>query len=240
MKDREEYIERLIKGELTPDEVNYLEKEIADDPGFAADIALYVSSIDALRARSAAETKERFRKLHKGSNNVVRMPFWKYAAAAAAVITVLFVGVYVFFPRNSPPEIADRYIEKNLAVLGVMMNNAPDSLQRAIALYNEGKLNAAGIYFESIAGRHPDNFKAREYAGIVSLRLENYDNALAHFDTLSKATHLYANPGKFYYSLTLFKRDRPGDVKSARSILQQLADSPGPHQRAARELLKQL
>ena len=61
--------------------------------------------------------------------------------------------------------------------------------------------------------------KQKKYAGIVALRLGEYDKAINHFVQLESYTHLYSNPGKFYHSLTLMKRDLPGDAERAKQLL---------------------
>lgn len=238
MDKNQEYIEQFLKGELSPEQIRDIDNRIVSDPEFANEMAFHISAMRALSAEANQQTKDRFRTIYSRRAKVVR-PAWTYAAAAAVLVCV-FVGTFYFISRPSATELAENYINTNLSSLGVSMSNSTDSLQTAIALYNDEKFKAAEIYFESIVQRAPDNYKAIEYCGIVSLRLENYDQALQYFETLSKATHLFANPGRFYYALTLLKRNRAGDVKSAKAILQQIVSTKGTNHRAANDLLKQL
>jgi tetratricopeptide (TPR) repeat protein len=238
MDKNQDYIEQFLKGELSPEQIRDIDNRIVNDPEFASEMAFHISSIQALRTEANQQFKQRFRTIYSQRTKVVR-PAWTYAAAAAVLVCV-FVGAFYFISKPSATELADNYINANLSSLGVTMNSGADSMQTAIALYNDGKFPEAQNHFESIVRRAPENYKAIEYCGIVSLRLENYDKALQYFDSLSNATQLYANPGRFYYSLTLLKRNRPGDVKSAKSILQQIVNTQGTNHRAANELLKQL
>lgn len=241
MSDKLEYIDDFFKGELDAEQLELFEKRILEDADFADELAFYLSSVYTLRQGISREKKEHFRTLlnkeSKPELKTVRL--WPYMSAAAAIVLIL-LSIYFFYPNRSPNEIAQSYIDKNLSSLSVMMNSTEDSVQRGVRLYNENKFDEASQTFERILKNNPDNYKAMEYAGIVSLRLENYDNALRHFEQLSKATHLYANSGNFYKSLTLMKRNRPGDVKQAKALLTRIVDEDSSNEQAARELLKEL
>jgi tetratricopeptide (TPR) repeat protein len=241
MSDKLEYIDDFFKGELDAEQLALFEKRILEDSDFADELAFYLSSVYTLRQGISKEKKDHFRTLFSNESNaeLKTFRFWPYMSAAAAIVLIL-IGVYFFYPDRSPNDIAQSYIDKNLSDLSVMMNSTEDSVQRGVRLYNENKLNEASQTFERILKSNPGDYKVMEYAGIVSLRLENYDNALKHFEELSKATHLYANSGNFYRSLTLMKRNRPGDVQQAKTLLTRIVDEGSSNEQAARELLKGL
>jgi tetratricopeptide (TPR) repeat protein len=238
MKEDLEYIDDYFKGGHSDEDRKLFEKRILEDPEFAGELSFYISSLHAVRLQSDEEKKERFRSLYVSPTRS-RSRLWTYIASAA-VITGLAIGVYLLYPASDAGKLADDYIEKNLSSLGVLMSSSKDSMENAIALYNENRIEEAGRLFETLVISHPTDHKAREYAGVVSLRLGNYDKALGYFESLSEMTELYANPGKFYVSLTLLKRNAPGDVKRAKTLLQQIVKEGAAKEQAARELLRQL
>ena len=77
---------------------------------------------------------------------------------------------------------------------------------------------------KSLAKNNPTNSEAKKYAGIVSLRLNNYDKALEYFTMLATDTGLYSNPGKFYKAITLLKRNKDGDKEAAKLLLEEVRD----------------
>ena len=241
MSDKLDHIDDFFKGELDAEQLESFERRIAEDPEFAEDVAFYLSSTGTLRQRVAEERKAHFRNLYEETNKRAHrtINLWPYMAAAAS-IAVILLGVYFLYPSASPEKIAETYINKNLATLSVVMRSSEDSVQRGLRLYNEHRFTEASQAFEQIIKNHPDQYKVREYAGIVSLRMNNYDNALAHFEQLSKATQLYANSGNFYISLTLLKRNRPGDAQQAKALLTRIVREGEANEEAARELLKRL
>ena len=241
MSDKLEYIDDFFKGELDAEQLELFEKRVLEDPDFADELAFYLSSVHTLRLGINKDRKDHFRTLYGNASKpklqIIRL--WPYMSAAAAIVVIL-IGVYFFYPNSSPDDIAQSYIDKNLSTLSVMMNSNEDSVQRGLRLYNENKFSEASQTFERILKNNPEEYKVMEYAGIVSLRLENYDNALTHFERLSKATQLYANSGNFYMSLTLMKRNRPGDVQQAKALLTRIVNEHSANEQAARELLKRL
>lgn len=242
MTDSLHYIDSYFKGEFDADELKRFEKRIVEDPVFAEELAFYVSSVQVLRNEVNDAKKQEFRRIY---DEVKEQPAprtirpWYYVAAAA-VVAGLAIGIFLFNSNGSPNTIADKYINDHLSTLSVMMSSTKDSMQTAISLYNNGDLNGSLKMFESIVQSNPAEFKATEYAGIVSLRLNDYDKALHYFTDLDGDKRLYANPGKFYQALTLLKRNLPGDETKAKTLLRQVVDDGLQNDQAAKELLDQL
>ena len=80
---------------------------------------------------------------------------------------------------------------------------------------------------------------AKKYAGIVSLRLKEYDKALMYFSMIESDTS-YSNWGKFYKALTLLERDKKGDIEAAKILLQQVRDNELEGKKEAEEWLKKI
>lgn len=244
MPDEFEYIERYLEGKFSPQEVTELERRISSDPELAEQMAFYISTFRALKQSPAHQTKERFRNILAETDPANIKPaarvrsLWPYLAAAAA--SAIVVIMLVFYPQRPSPAIADRYIASHLQTFPVTMDNDNDNFKTAVRLYNEGQLNESLTRFEIILRNDSSNFKAKENAGIVSLRLNNYDKAIEYFQALEVRTDLYANPGKFYHALTLLKRNRPGDRQQARLLLQVVVRDHLDLDREAQQLLRQL
>lgn len=243
MKDNLEYIDDYLNGELTAEDLRLFDQRVLDDPAFAGDVAFYLGTVNAIRSDVNDDRKAKFRKLYEQGKNQhqhkpvrVLMPY----LAAAAVIGLISVAIFIFYPVSSPDQLAEKYINENLAMLGVSMGGAQDSLQTALRHYNEGELDNALVIFEQLETSNPSDNKIKEYAGIVSLRLAQYDNALKHFRELESFDNLYANPGKFYVALTLLRRNGPGDVAEAKEKLKQVTEQGLEHDADARKLLNKL
>ena len=117
------------------------------------------------------------------------------------------------------------------------MGNKQDSLQEGLSLYNEGRYEEALKQFENMVQNDTSFIEAKKYAGIISLRMEQYEKAINYFLQLENYTQLYANPGKFYHALTLLKRNKQGDTETARLLLQQVVENDLEGKEEAENLL---
>jgi tetratricopeptide (TPR) repeat protein len=254
--DSLEYIDDYFKGLLTADQKKEFEQRILSDPSFAEELAFYLNAQAILKDEVEEEKKARFRELYRqnppvdagadpgadtAGGPVVRRlspvrKLWPYLAAASVLI--LIVAAWLLSGTGSGPDrLADQYIHGQLQNLPVKMSSVQDSLQKAIALYNADSLPEALVRFGQLLQRDSARAQARVYSGIVCLRLDKYDEALDHFRQLEADTTLYNNPALFYESLTLMKRNHPGDSQKARQLLQLVVDRDLDKKEDAQRLL---
>ena len=159
--------------------------------------------------------------------------------AAAAIIAGIIFSLFIFTTPGSPRQLADQYIKEKFQRLGVNMGGKEDNKQAGLRLYNEGNLVEALQQFEKLIQSDTSDFTAKKYAGIVFLRLKEYDKALMYFKQLETYT-LQSNPGLFYQALTLMERNQPGDAGHAKQLLQQVVQNDLEEKKAAQEWLRKL
>jgi tetratricopeptide (TPR) repeat protein len=240
------YIDSYFKGELSADERIKFEQRIADDAAFAGEVAFYCSAVSTVKDQLVEEKKKQFRELYyndKNKNKKARpslvKKLWPYIAAAA-VITGIIVTLTIVTGPSSPQQMADKYIKEHFEVqMGVTMTDNADSLDAAMQLYNENKLPEALRKFEKIIQTDSITYFPKKMAGIVSLRIGEYDKAIEYFIQLENL-QLYSNPGKLYHALTLIKRNRAGDKEMATQLLKQVIDLKLEGKETARKWLKSL
>ena len=239
------YIEAYCNKELSPEGKKEFEQRIVSDPVLAEEMAFYLSSREAAAAEMMKE-KERFKIVYQQyklggrpgrqqGGMVRRLIPW--AAVAAVLAGVIFSWNSIFTPA-SPHQLAEKYVQENFQTLSVTMGNNADSLQAALGLFNEGSLKEALQQFENLAVRDTASVEAKKYAGIVSLRLAQYDKAIHYFSQLENDTRLYVNPGKFFHALTLLKRNSPDDKEAARMLLDQVVQNDLEGKATAQDWLK--
>lgn len=233
------YIDDYFKGTDTASHRQF-EQRLLDDPSFAEEVAFYLATQHLLQQNARQEKIERFRKLYQERPTplkAVKSPrrFWYYMAAAAAIIGLVF-AINLLMPP-SKQELADRYIRQELQVLGVSMSGHVDSIELMRSLYNKGRFADALSISESIISHDAGNQVALEYAGVTNLRLQQYDKALSWFRRLTSYKG-YSNKGTFYQALTLIKRNKPGDLTAAKSLLQEVVDKDLEGREIARQWLQ--
>lgn len=240
--DRLEYIDDYCKGLLSDEQQKQFELQILSDPSFAEELAFYISAGDLLKEELKAEKKARFKELYEqsktqdtGSSPIRRL--WISSVAVAAVLIAFMAFWWVFNRQDDPEKLADNYITQELQILPVKMNSIQDSMQKAVNSFNTNNLHEALVQFEQILQRDSGNELAYKYAGIVCLRLKEYDKSLYYFRQLERDSALNSNPALFYESLTLMKRMEPGDTEKARQLLQQVVDGKLEKMEDAQRLL---
>jgi tetratricopeptide (TPR) repeat protein len=239
-----ELIEAYFNEELSAEKKSEFEQRIAEDAAFAEETAFYLSSRQAAAAE-LGENRGRFREIYQQykQQNIGKVAkvtplrkLWPWVAAAAVLAGIIF-GWYAWLQPVSLPAMADSYIRKNFQNLSVTMSATEDSVQTGLRLYNEGKGEEALRYFESIVLRDSSLSDVKKYAGIACLQLGQYDKAINYFTQLENEK-LFANPGKFYHALTLLKRNQPGDLDTAKQLLQQVVNQDLAEKEEAEKWLK--
>lgn len=221
--DTMEYIESYFKGINSNAQTQQFEKRIIDDPLFAEAVAFYISANGLVEQQVQNEKKQRFREIYDERKVIsIKQPvkyIWRYMAAASVVAAVILLTWFRTGDNRSSQELADKYIQQNFQTLSVTMGNQ-DSLQIGLNLFNSGQYSESLQVFETLLKNDPANSNVKKYAGIASLRMENYNKALVFFTDLEANTSLYSNPGKFYKAITLLKRNKNADKQEAKALLE--------------------
>lgn len=251
--DSLEYIDAYYGGEFSPEETSQFEKRIQEDPAFADEVAYYLGARVAFKEVNIEERKKRFRELYRqgagrdegrGGGERRGEPRWMdsrrwLSVAAAAILVIVALSWLLFLRPADPSRLADRYIRENLTQLPTKMGGA-NQLQSGITLYNSGRFAEALRQFEDLLRSDSLNPAAILDAGIVSLRMENYDKALDYFIELQNHTDPRVNPALFYEALTLMRRGHPGDSGHAKQLLMRIVQGDLSKKEDARELLRKM
>ncbi len=230
-------IDDYFANRLTADERHQFEATLRTNEDLAQAVAFYVAAKQTLRQEA---NEQRRAELMARPVGQTRQP-WPYAIAAAACLALLLgIGWVLWTPTITPPQLADAYIEQYLTHPSVTMSATTDSLQEGLSFIEKGQLVEADQWLTSLLQRQPTNSEALKWAGIVALRQGNYDNAIRQFQTLSRRTELYANPGLFLEAITRMKRNLPDDKDAAKTLLQTVVTQNLEGAEEASLILKQL
>ena len=246
-----EIIENYVTGQLAPDERRRFEAELRTDPALAEALAFYTLTKQVAREQALEQRKAELDALHRNIVSVP-LPFWRAPmrwAAAASIVLLLGLGWFFFRPTDSAimaTRLTDEYVTQHFMQLPTTMDGgttgspAVDSVKLGVGLFNEGKLAEADGIFQDVLIRKPDDDSALKFAGIVSLRQGNYDQAINLFHRLSQRTDLYSNPGLFYESLAFIKRGRPMDKEKAKKLLAEVITKNLEGKGEAEKLIEEL
>ncbi len=245
-----EYIESYFTGKFPAEQVMEFEKRIESDPAFAEEVVFYLSALTASKELAQTEKKEHFRKLYHDKSKEEKTPVRKiyaptqirklvYYISTAAVIAGIIYGTYTFTNTVPPGQLASQYQKEYLQQLDVTMSSRTDSIQTGIRLYNDSNYAAALTHFETIIRSDTLSTDALRYAGCSALQLKQYDLALTFFKKLD-SQNLFSNPGALMEALTLMLRNHPGDIATAKQLLQKIVSENLEGKETAQAWLKKL
>ena len=223
-----ERIENYFERKLSATEKVQFEADLKSDPELADAVAFYLAAKQAafqdVRTEKLVERHQEWNASKKSQKKFVMLTTW-YAVAAAVAFIAFGLSWYFLMPaERNMQQLASGYVMENFTTLNVQMGGGEDSIQAAINSYNNGQYATATKICEDILRRDPRNVEAKKIAGIVSLKLLEYDKAIAYFHQLGQQQNLYANPGKFYEAITLLQRGLPLDKKKAEDLLKEVID----------------
>ncbi|AQG79153.1 tetratricopeptide repeat protein [Spirosoma montaniterrae] len=233
-----EFIEQYVTGQLSAAERTQFENALQTDPALADLLAFYVLSKHTAKAEAREQRRAELDALRhqlaqpptasEGADSRVRSLWSAPMRWAAAASVVLLLGLGWYFLRDTvstanPRQLADAYISRNYDQLTTTMSGGTtDSLTQGIGLYNEKKFSEAEAVFEQLLTQQPNNDRVLKFAGIVALRQQKYDQAIARFNRLSQRTDLFSNPGTFLEALARLQRNRPMDKEQAKKLLNEV------------------
>ena len=224
------YIEDYFTNALGEAEKKVFENKCETDDAFAQEVALYALTRQALREELLQQKQQKWKALDavthidKAAPAPVRKINFRQWIAYAAAACILFAVALVYLNGSSTPQqLANNYIEKNIAHIGIEMSASKDSLETGVKFYNDKKYDAALNMFKALDNDLPVSNDAKKYEGFVYLVQKDYDKALVKFDEISKMD-LQSNPGAMLKAITLLRRNKEGDKEAAKLLLEKVVN----------------
>lgn len=216
-----EAIDDYLNGQLSPDKRAAFESRLTAEPALTESLAFYLQARQVAREAALAERHGEWAPLRRKTTRARQVRPLYIAVASLAAMLLLVLGWWGVFrqPAATPEVLAEAYIRENFTDFGMRMSGESDSLQTALNLANSGQNQQALTLLADLVRRDSTNDFAKNYAGVVALRLGNYDQAIGYFHGLSQQPGLFTNPGTFHEALARMKRGRPLDKKEAERLL---------------------
>lgn len=220
-------IEGYFNKQLSETEKEQFEADLKSNVALANELAAYLASKSAGtmdgEAKNRAYHHSGLQPVRPAKNKVKSPRQTLYIVSAAAAFLVGGIAWFLLAPPKQDLQLlANGYAMENFTTLDVEMGGGADSVQLAIQYYNKGQYATANKVCEQILANDPENAGAKKIAGIVSLRLLDYDRAIAYFHQLGALKNLYPNPGKFYEAIALIQSGIPSNIPHAKTLLQEV------------------
>ena len=231
--------DQYLQGELTIEERNSFEKEVSENPEFAAEFRTFKEVMVELQNKFGhVQEREAFKEnlsdisdkhFNKNKPKVVKLKPWYYAAAASAAI--LF-GLF-FFNHNSDPNFED-FNQPEQAYF-TERGDAALELKQAEDAFNSKNYKKAIPLFETIL-KENKSAEIHYFYGISLLEENQFVKAESVFNELKSGTSVYKNKAVWNLALSKLKQK---DYKASKEILLTIP-SDFEHYDKVEELLKEL
>ncbi|MEO6177912.1 MAG: tetratricopeptide repeat protein [Flavobacterium circumlabens] len=229
--NEERYIlfDQYLEGELTIDEKANFEKQVADDPQFAAEFAAFRTAQQQLENKfGIAAEREAFKEnlmkisdkhFHKDKSKVIALKPWNYAVAASVVI---LIGLFFFnYSKNPVYEDFSQHEQAYFTERG----NANTTLKQAETAFNAHNYKVAIPLFEKIL-KESKTPEIQLFYGISLLEEDQYKKAEAVFEALRAGTSVYQDKATWNLALCKLKqKDYAGCKKILLTIPQDYEDN---------------
>lgn len=222
-EDRYILFDQYLQGEMTPEERNSFERQLAEDPELASEFETFKEVQSQLKHKFEHEgEREAFTanltaisEKHFNANKpkVVRMRPWYFAAAASVII--LF-GLF-FFDYNNPtfedynnPEAAS-FVERG---------DTNATLKEAQTAFNDGRYKEAIPLFETIL-KENNTPEIQYFYGVSLLEESKYFKAETVFKELISGTSVYKEKAKWNLALSKLKQKKYDECKQVLQTISQ-------------------
>ena len=236
-----ELIERYVRDEMLPTELNSFERRLSAEPKLNAEVEEIRTII---RAAKRAEIQERIAKarqedlLQRREEKVTRLSSRKVMSLAAGFLILVVAGV-IFSQQwwsQQPNQLASAYFEPATGLpttLGISSNSA---FMEGMIDYKLGDFPAAVTRWEKLRVEEKPSDTLRYFLGVAHLANGQPDKALEEFALVNNESALRSG-AQWYSALANLKKE---EVDKAKELLEMLSKQPGSFRNQATDLLSKL
>ncbi len=184
------FIERFLRGEMSPEELNWFEKEIEGNQQLRNEIELHKKIDLVLSDKELIELKNQLDLIHQeieevteNGHGAIRKIYRRvYYSAAALVVGVLIFTLYLTNRNFTTQKLLDRFYEPDVASVTFRGTDSnKDLLAKAMDLYNNKEYGQAIEIFETILQEDKSKIGLNLYSGISHMEIQKYSAANERF-----------------------------------------------------------
>jgi len=195
MSKYQNYIQPFLDGELSREELDWINKELEDNAVLAEDIKLYREVDTAIREDDVLDLRDQLNVIHNDLGEEVSNPkkparyrkAISYAAIASVAILVSVGVMYKLQTRKlSNQEIFEKYYEPYQVTMVYRSAESSSAafLQEARQMYDAGMYTEAITLYEQVLLKDPGDMESKLYSGISYLETDQYVKADKSFNSI--------------------------------------------------------
>lgn len=245
--DYNEYIERYLHEEMSPEEKVWFEKELEGNLSLKSEVNIRKQVDLVLADKDLIDLKIQLNQIHKEiyeateqSRTIVRRIYKKVLVGTVAIAVLSISFVYYLSNRNySNEKLVEVYYQP--AQTSINFRSAdPEKgiLTEAMSLYNNKEYKKAIRLFEEILEKDNSKLGINLYSGISHMEVKEYSKANERFQNiLDEKPNPFVESANWYLGLCYIMTN---DRDKAYKVFDKLADQKGFYQKDAKRILKRI
>lgn len=250
-KDLFELLDDKLSGELSGEELEAFDMDLADDPELMAEFELHQEIDEAIQESEVIELRKKLDLIHDLTQNkkqpgllrtILRHKLSRIAAASFVVLLIITsLSLNLLRPADhnmSNESLFKIYYQPDAAMLIRGNNSQDETIIKAFQLYENQEYSTALDLFSEVLQTDIQNMPIQFYSGISSIELGQYQAALIPFNyIMDHNSNLYVERAEWYAALCHLKLN---EKKSAVDLFTQISMSSSFYKDKAHEILKSI
>jgi len=250
--EKDEIIEKYIRGELTGSELSQFVLELEQNKQLADDVKLHRQISEFLKDSKAIELRNTLDDIHKKrlenkKGKIIRLftSRWQYAAAAIFLL-LAFSAVLFYTLRPTKSERLYAQYFKTYDASGIVRGNTPGpnskEFQKGLDAYMNGDFETSYTLLNelSITSCLSDSHNAEVnfFMGVSAMHNENFNNAILSFEKVCKnKKSLYVESAQWYQALCYLRKN---DKEMALILFGKIASSDSYYKTNAQKIIDEM
>lgn len=241
------FIERYLMGEMSPEELNWFEKELDGNTNLRNEVELHKKVNSVLSDSEMIDLKNQLDTIHQeikeaeeNGQSKIRHSLKKafYSTTALAVVVLMFT-LYITNRNFSSDKLVEKYYEPELSSITFRGEaESEKALSEAMNFYNNRQYNEAIKIFENLLDDDNTKIGLNLYSGISHMEIDSYKIANERFQRIIDGKpNPFVESASWYLGLCYIMTDMPEEAKEQ---FEMLASTSKYYKKNAKKILRRL
>lgn len=217
--DYQEYIQRYLDEEMSPDELKWFLSELDQNIPLQQEVKLHQQVMDAIGEEDIMELREQLDTIYSEEISEVkavnhRTKSKKRLVAVSSTVTAVIITVLIFFHNPDQSTVNNKIFREYYKPYNVTMNyrsaetGVDMMLRKALTEYENQDYSAALELFQEVLKKRPEDNATNLYAGVAQIETEQFNAANHKFKTImNHGTNLFYEQAEWYSGFCYLKMD---------------------------------
>ncbi|HYX09609.1 MAG TPA: hypothetical protein VE912_22975, partial [Bacteroidales bacterium] len=221
--DYQEYIQRYLDEEMTPDELKWFLSELDQNIPLQQEVELHRQVMDAIGEEDIMALRDQLDNIYEKETSTLKPPKSrptsgrknkKRLIAVSSALSVIIITIMVFFNQPDQSTVNNKIFQEYYKPYDVTMNYRSAEtgvdmiLRKAFNEYENHDYSAALVLFQEVLKKRPEDNATNLYTGVSQIETQQYNAANHKFKTImSNGANLYYEQAEWYSGFCYLKMD---------------------------------